>query len=428
METRIQKLDEHVVNKIAAGEVVQRPCSAVKELLENSIDAGATQITLTMKDGGLKLLQIQDNGHGIQEEDLPLLCERHATSKLREYDDLQSIDTLGFRGEALASISYVSQMTVTTMRAGEPHGLRICYKDSEMDPAGPKPCAAVPGTTICVEHLFYNVPMRRKVLKSATEEYNRILDVVSRYAVFQPGVGITCKRQGESRADVHTLSSSSRKDNIRAVYGAAVARELIPLQLDVKAPAVGAAATPAHNAGSDVSHSQVEFKVEGFMSGASYAGKKTIFVLFINSRCVECSPLKRMLEAVYSSVLPKTSKPFVFMDIRLPSNHVDVNLHPTKKEVGFVHQEELVELLRQEVETVLLATNDTRSFTQQTLSRHVGLPAPAEAEEPASKPDATTRVLPTPGLLLSALSPPSTSFYPRAPPLESFSREYLLCR
>eukprot|EP00873_Tetraselmis_striata_P002649 jgi/Tetstr1/422913/TSEL_013694.t1 len=357
--SRIQRLCEHVVNRIAAGEVVQRPASAVKEMLENSIDAGATQVVITAKDGGLKVLQIQDNGHGVQTEDLPLLCERHATSKLREYDDLQSINTLGFRGEALASISYVSHVTVTTMRPGQEHGLRVTYKDSVMDAAGPKPCAAVPGTTICAEHLFYNVPMRRKVLKSPTEEYNRILDIVSRYAVFQTGVGLTCKRQGEARPDVHTLATNSRRDNIRAVYGATVAKELVELNMDVK-PMEG---------------SPVEFTIEGFISGANYTGKKTVFVLFINSRCVECSPLKRMLEAVYSSVLPKTCKPFVFMDVRMPCRDVDVNLHPTKKEVGFVQQEELVELVRSAVEGALLASNNSRSFTQQTLSQHVGLPA-----------------------------------------------------
>eukprot|EP00191_Tetraselmis_sp_GSL018_P014134 CAMPEP_0177588888 /NCGR_PEP_ID=MMETSP0419_2-20121207/6483_1 /TAXON_ID=582737 /ORGANISM="Tetraselmis sp., Strain GSL018" /LENGTH=405 /DNA_ID=CAMNT_0019079151 /DNA_START=323 /DNA_END=1537 /DNA_ORIENTATION=- len=379
---RIRKLDEHVVNRIAAGEVVQRPSSAIKEMLENSVDAGATQVSITVKDGGLKLLQIQDNGSGILGEDLPLLCERHATSKLRDYEDLQSIDTLGFRGEALASISYVSNMTVTTMRKDDSHGLRASYKDSVMDPDGPRPCAAVPGTTICVEHLFYNVPMRRKVLRSAAEEYSRILDVVSRYAVFQPGVGFTCKRQGEARADVNTAASSSRKDNIRAVYGAAVARELSPFSLDVKPPAG--------------SEGELEFTVEGFLSSANYVGKKTVFVLFINKRCVECGPLRRMLESVYSSVLPKASKPFAFMDIRLPARHVDVNLHPTKKEVGFVHQEELVDRLRQEVERVLLASNDTRTFTQQTIAPGTGLvavPGPASEPEPgpSARPEASTK-------------------------------------
>eukprot|EP00967_Tisochrysis_lutea_P025001 scaffold28734_cov21-Tisochrysis_lutea.AAC.1 len=190
----IRRLDPCVVNKIAAGEVIQRPASALKEMLENSLDAGATQISIVVKEGGNKLLQITDTGHGIrtdtfvhrqlltdsllphrqqdafvlgllhpvQKEDLPVLCHRHTTSKLASFEDLETINTLGFRGEALCSISFVSNLTVTTMTEGALHGYRASYKDSEMLPPGPKPVAAVRGTTITVEDLFYNVPTRRK--------------------------------------------------------------------------------------------------------------------------------------------------------------------------------------------------------------------------------------------------------------------------
>jgi DNA mismatch repair protein MLH1 len=147
----ILRLDESVVHRIAAGEVIQRPASALKEMIENSIDAGAKHITVVVKEGGLKLLQIQDDGHGVRFEDLPLLCQRHATSKLRHYEDLETIGTLGFRGEALASISYVAHMTVTTMTYGLQHGYRVQYRDGEIVPPGPKPIAAVKGTSITAE-------------------------------------------------------------------------------------------------------------------------------------------------------------------------------------------------------------------------------------------------------------------------------------
>jgi DNA mismatch repair protein MLH1 len=147
----IQRLDDAVVHRIAAGEVVQRPASALKEMLENSLDAGARHVTVVLKEGGLKYMQIQDDGSGIRLEDMPILCHRHTTSKLRAYEDLDTISTLGFRGEALASISFVSHVTVTTMTASMQHGYRVRYSDGEMLPPGPKPVAAVPGTSIIVE-------------------------------------------------------------------------------------------------------------------------------------------------------------------------------------------------------------------------------------------------------------------------------------
>uniref|UniRef100_A0A2P2LUN6 DNA mismatch repair protein MLH1-like n=1 Tax=Rhizophora mucronata TaxID=61149 RepID=A0A2P2LUN6_RHIMU len=146
---RIHRLDESVVNRIAAGEVIQRPVSAVKELVENSLDARSTSINVVLKDGGLKLIQVSDDGHGIRHEDLPILCERHTTSKLSTYEDLQSIKTMGFRGEALASMTYVAHVTITTITQGQLHGYRVSYRDGVMEHQ-PKACAAVKGTQIMV--------------------------------------------------------------------------------------------------------------------------------------------------------------------------------------------------------------------------------------------------------------------------------------
>lgn len=176
----IVRLPEAVVHRIAAGEVIQRPASALKEMLENSLDAGATRIAVTLKEGGLRLLQVADDGCGIAKRDLPLLCVRHATSKLRAYEDLETVSTLGFRGEALASISFVAHLSATTMARGAAHGWRASYLDGALlDPPGARPTAAVPGTVLTVEDLFYNVPARRRAFRAGgAEEGALILDLV----------------------------------------------------------------------------------------------------------------------------------------------------------------------------------------------------------------------------------------------------------
>ncbi|CAM9388381.1 unnamed protein product, partial [Discosporangium mesarthrocarpum] len=235
---RILKLDEVVVNRIAAGEVVQRPSNAVKELLENSLDAGATSITVTAKQGGLKLLQIQDNGHGIRREDLPIVCERFTTSKLREFNDLKTVSTFGFRGEALASITHTARVTITSKTPASHVAYKAKYSDGKLVPGAPgqssdpKPCAGVTGTTILVEDLFYNMDTRRRAFKSPGEQYQRILDVMSRYAIHCGGSGVsfTCKKHGQPSPDLHTPARSSRQGNIRIVFGASVARELVELE------------------------------------------------------------------------------------------------------------------------------------------------------------------------------------------------------
>ncbi|KAL4439671.1 hypothetical protein ABPG75_002672 [Micractinium tetrahymenae] len=378
----ILPLSVSVVNRIAAGEVIQRPANALKEMLENSLDAGATQIIVTVKDGGKALLQIQDNGHGIRKEDLPVLCKRHTTSKLRSFEDLEGIQTLGFRGEALASISHVAHLTVTTMTAGQPHGWRVAYSDGIMELAGPKPAAANRGTLISVESLFANIPLRRKALKSTAEENRCLLEIMGAYAVYKAGVSMTCKRQGEARSDLHTPAGASRLDNIRAVFGAAVSKHVLPLELTCGDGAAGAGPGEVADAG-----------VHWYISNADFSGKRTQMVLFINGRSVECTALKRALEATYAAVLPKAAKPFIFLEVRLPGSHVDVNVHPTKKEVGFLHQEELIEAVRAAVEEKLLSTNSKRMYAQMLLPGAplaVG-PADAEAQPAYHRPDKLVR-------------------------------------
>eukprot|EP01069_Polyplicarium_translucidae_P012442 Polyplicarium_translucidae@DN5206_c0_g1_i1.p1 len=230
----IKKLPEHVINKIAAGEVIIRPANALKELLENSLDAGSTKIDVTVKQGGVKTLQISDDGSGIQVEDLPIACERFTTSKIQTYEDVQHVSTFGFRGEALASLSHVSHVTIQTRTADSQMGTKCLYQDGK--PVGPAaPCARMYGTTIIAEDLFYNMPARLRGISSSGDEYVRILDVLQKYAIQNPRVSISCKKFGSSSVDIRTYGSKhavdaeleASREVIRCLYGAAVSRELI---------------------------------------------------------------------------------------------------------------------------------------------------------------------------------------------------------
>ncbi|KAJ8770000.1 hypothetical protein K2173_009083 [Erythroxylum novogranatense] len=352
---KIHRLQESVVNRIAAGEVIQRPVSAVKELVENSLDAHSTSINVVVKDGGLKLIQVSDDGHGIRPEDLPILCERHTTSKLSTYEDLQSIKTMGFRGEALASMTHVAHVTVTTITEGQLHGYRVSYRDGAMENQ-PKACAAVKGTQIMVENLFYNMIARRKTLQNSSDDYSKIVDLLSRFAIHYTNVGFSCRKHGATRPDVHSVATSSRLDSIKSVYGVSVARNLISIEV------------------SDDDPSSSIFKMDGFMSNSNYMAKKTTMVLFINDRLVDCSALKRALEIVYAATLPKASKPFLYISIVLPPEHVDVNVHPTKREVSLLNQEIIIEKIQSTVELKLRNSNEARMFEEQVVDPSPSLP------------------------------------------------------
>ncbi|KAK9758148.1 hypothetical protein RND81_01G210700 [Saponaria officinalis] len=362
---KIHRLEESVVNRIAAGEVIQRPVNAVKELVENSLDAGASSVTVVVKDGGLKLIQVSDDGHGIRCEDLPILCERHSTSKLSKFEDLQTIKSMGFRGEALASMTYVGHVTVTTITPGQLHGYRVSYRDGVMEHE-PKPCAAVKGTQIMIENLFYNMTARRKTLQNSSDDYSKIVDLLSRFAVHHTNVGFSCRKHGGARADVLTVATSSRLDAIRSVYGVSVARNLIKIEA------------------SDNDTSTSVFDMKGFISNSNYVAKKITMVLFINDRLVECSALKRAVEIVYAATLPKASKPFVYMSIELPSEHVDVNIHPTKREVSLLNQEVIIEKIQSEVELQLMNSNETRTFQEQVMQPSQSIPSRSSKDSQAS--------------------------------------------
>ncbi|XP_032211419.1 DNA mismatch repair protein Mlh1 isoform X2 [Mustela erminea] len=310
-----------------------------------NLDAKSTSIQVVVKEGGLKLIQIQDNGTGIRKEDLDIVCERFTTSKLQSFEDLASISTYGFRGEALASISHVAHVTITTKTADAKCAYRANYSDGKLK-APPKPCAGNQGTQITVEDLFYNISTRRKALKNASEEYGKILEVVGRYSIHNSGISFSVKKQGETVADVRTLPSATTVDNIRSIFGNAVSRELIEVGCEDKTLA---------------------FKMNGYISNANYSVKKCIFLLFINHRLVESTSLRKAIETVYAAYLPKNTHPFLYLSLEISPQNVDVNVHPTKHEVHFLHEDSILERVQQHIESKLLGSNSSRMYFTQTL-------------------------------------------------------------
>lgn len=341
----IRKLDEVVVNRIAAGEVIQRPANALKELIENSIDAKSTSIQVTVKQGGLKLLQIQDNGSGIRKEDMEIVCERFTTSKLQKFEDLNTIATYGFRGEALASISHVAHVTITTRTADSKCAYKGLYSDGVLkEPV--KPCAGNIGTQITVEDLFYNITTRRKALKSPSEEHAKVVEVVSRYAVHNSRIGFTVKKHGDSTADVRTPVNSTHVDNIRAIFGPSIAKELLEITHE---------------------NQKMSFKLHCYITNANYSMKKCTFLLFINHRLVDSSTLRKAIDNVYQAYLPKNMHPFLYLSLEIAPHNVDVNVHPTKHEVHFLHEDAIIENIQEAIETKLLGSNQSRTYYTQAL-------------------------------------------------------------
>ncbi|XP_040577146.1 DNA mismatch repair protein Mlh1 [Lepeophtheirus salmonis] len=353
---KILRLDEVVVNRIAAGEVIQRPANALKEMLENSLDAKANNISVIVEKGGLELLQISDDGTGIRKEDLEIVAERFTTSKLSKFEDLSSIATYGFRGEALASISHVALLTIITKTADSNVGYKATYEDSKLV-SQPKPTAANQGTQIIVENLFHNLASRKRALKNYSEEYNRISDVVSKYAIHNSRVSFTLKKKGDSSVTVRTVPNSSPEANIGQIYGSNIAKELIELQID---------------------DSEFQFKAQGFVSNANYNLKKFTMLLFINHRLVDSSAIRKALIAVYGAYLPKGTHPFVYLSLEIESQNVDVNVHPTKSEVQFLNQDEIVDRIQRAVDAKLLGSNSSRTFYAQSLLP--GAPVPSTSK------------------------------------------------
>jgi DNA mismatch repair protein MLH1 len=368
----IHKLDEITINRIAAGEIIQRPSGVVKELIENSIDAGSTAIIVTSSGGGMDTLQIQDNGCGIYKSDMEIVCERFTTSKISTFDDLKTVTTFGFRGEALASISHVSRVTISSKTKNEQCAYKAKYCDGKMVPFKQgeniqlKACAGNIGTTILVEDLFYNMLNRRLAFSNHNDEHQRVVDVVVKYAVHygDKHISFTCKKPKSQSPDFH-LSANTSISTLHAIqiaYGAALAKELLLLSDFSTSDTISSRYDcTLQTTKADV----LNYTVHGYLSNSNFSKKKGIFILFINNRLVESQNIKKLIESVYNEFLPKNTYPFVYLSICLPPEHVDVNVHPTKKEVHFLHEEELLECLLSRTQALLRNSNDSRVFYLQ---------------------------------------------------------------
>lgn len=383
---KIQCLDENVINKIAAGEVIVRPSSALKELLENSLDAGSTSITVTIGNGGLRLLQIQDNGHGIQKDDLPLVCTRFATSKLKTYNDLMNLQTYGFRGEAMASISFAAKVTVVSMAIGSSCAYRANYTNGTMIGQA-TPCAGIRGTLITVENMFADMPARRAAIKNISEEYNRCCEIVERYAIMHShrGISFSCRKAGEgstgappSAPDVHISAKTSISDAIGIIFGTSVKKDLQTFTIDINNNTSGTLEAKAN--------------ITAYFTTANFISKKAISILFINSRLVECSSLRRAVDIVYSSVLPKGSHAFTFFALEIPPESIDVNVHPTKREVHFLHEDMIIDSIVARLRSALSNTNLSRSFSTASQSALTFVPAEVAGPISASSSNPITNI------------------------------------
>ncbi|WWC90838.1 uncharacterized protein L201_005775 [Kwoniella dendrophila CBS 6074] len=370
----IRKLSKDVINQIAAAEIIHRPANAIKELLENSLDAKSTSIKINLKDGGLKSIQIIDNGHGISKNDLPLLCERYSTSKLNKFEDLNSLKTYGFRGEALASISYVSHVEVVTKTKKDGCGWRAHYQDGVLIPsksgtsAEPKPSAANDGTVITAEDLFFNMPLRKRAFKSPSEEYTRVLDVVTKYAIHNPHVAWVCKKAGTSLPDVSTPVDSTTKANIASLYSPSLANELLDIPLTTLQP-----------------ESKLSAQCKGWVSNAnSNWARKGGWLLFINNRLVDSTKIKKAIDSLYTAYLPKGASPWVYLSLDIDPAKIDVNVHPTKSEVHFLNEDEMIDALVGVIQTALSGANVSRSFSVQTLLPGANQPNEKRGESSSS--------------------------------------------
>ena len=368
--SRIRILAETVANRIAAGEVVERPASAVKELLENSIDAGATSVHIEVEAGGKRMIRVVDNGTGMSHDDALLAFERHATSKLRTSDDLLAISTLGFRGEALPSIASVSRLLLETCAAADEQGTRVEFAGGKL--VGVKPAGLPVGTSVSVADLFYCVPARRKFLKTDTTELGHIASLVTHYALAHPDKQFTLKTPTQEIVNVPPVATMSER--VYQLFGRQVLDEMVEV-LPVSAPVRAAIAEPEledSDRGSEIS-------VRGFISRPEVQrpNRNGIFV-FVNRRLVRDRLLLHAIHESYRNILPSDVFPVVLLFVDLPCAEVDVNVHPAKIEVRFRHSQFVHDFTRDALRQALGRARPIPSFSSGTRQN------PAEAGESAS--------------------------------------------
>ncbi len=341
--SKIQVLDTVTIDKIAAGEVIERPASVVKELAENAIDAGATAIVVEIRDGGTSLIRIADNGCGIERDEVPQAFLRHSTSKIRSVEDLVHIASLGFRGEALASIAAVAQVELITKTRGQDFGTRyrICGgREVDLEDTG-----ARDGTTFLIQQLFYNVPARRKFLKTPMTEASHVGDLMTRLALSHPEISFQFLNNGQSK--LHTSGNGNLKDVIYHVYGRDIASNLLRAQWEAKG-----------------------MKITGFLGKPIVSrGNRNFENYFINGRYVKNQIVSKAIEDAYKDFSMQHKYPFVVLQMEIDGECVDVNVHPAKMELRFCNQQEVYNQVFAAVSQGLHA---------EELIPHVELDAPKE--------------------------------------------------
>jgi DNA mismatch repair protein MutL len=361
----IRILSPDVASKIAAGEVVERPASVVKELLENSLDAGATQIAIEVQGGGVRLIRVVDNGAGIPPDEVDLAFERFATSKVATADDLEGISSLGFRGEALPSIAAVSEVTMVTRSRDELSGVFVNIKDGAILEKAKRGCPI--GTTVTVRNLFRNVPARLKFLKSSSTENGHISNLVAQYSLAFPGVRFTLLIEG--RTSFRSTGSGNLREVLGAVYGLDVARAM--LQIETKE-------------GAD----PLLPGVTGLVSPITLTrASRSYLSFFVNRRWVQNRMLSYALEEAYQGLLMVGRHPIAVINISLPPQDLDVNVHPTKSEVRFRNERDVFAAIQKAVRNTLTAqapmpTLDTLSRPAQPVSASQAEHLPAFAARP----------------------------------------------
>ncbi len=388
----IRVLEPQVVSRIAAGEVIERPASVVKELVENSLDANSTQISVETRGGGVSLIRVSDNGVGIPAEELELAFQRYATSKINKLKDLESISSLGFRGEALPSIAAVAQVEVVTCTAEGSTGNYISLKEGLTISKGSR--ARSQGTTVTVQNLLRNVPARLKFLKSPTTENSHIANVVSQYALAFPEVRFTLSTDG--RTILRTPGSGQLKDSVIEVYGLEIARNMLELDNE--------------GGGWEGDSTFTSLLVKGMVSSPSInRSNRNYLSFFVNRRWISSRLLSWAVEEAYHGLLMQGKHPIVIINILLPAEDVDVNIHPTKNEVKFRNERLIFNAVQKAVRQALIEMAPVPRI-EDVATTYGTLPATTEpfwsppADEPSPSPISfMPKEQPTPALSLPAL-------------------------
>lgn len=339
MSDIIQLLPDSVANQIAAGEVIQRPASVVKELVENAIDAGASNINVIIVDAGRTSIQVIDDGKGMSETDARLSFERHATSKIRKADDLFSLHTMGFRGEALASIAAVAQIDLKTRMKGEDLGTQLTISGSRF--VGQEPCACPVGSNFTVENLFFNVPARRKFLKSNTTELNNIITAFERIVLVYPQISFTLHSNG---TELFNLRSCSYRQRIVEIFGKRLNQDLLPIGVDTSL-----------------------CRIHGFVGKPESARKKVLQqYFFVNERYMKHAYFHKAVMTAFDRLIPQGEQIPYFLYFEVPAENIDVNIHPTKTEIKFENEQAIWQILLASVKEAVGKFNDVPSIDFDT--------------------------------------------------------------